>query len=143
MGANRKKYAIEQCALYNLTTKRRLEEKLLLQSGELKGVMRGVTYRDFQIPKKSGSFRQVSEPNKRLKLVQKRVLWLLSAVEKPDWVMSATPGKCHKDNAVFHRSNAYMVTMDIESFYDKCERESGFTSSSRGSCGSPVTWRRP
>ena len=77
MGANRKKYAIEQCALYNLTTKRRLEEKLLLQSGELKGVMRGVTYRDFQIPKKSGSFRQVSEPNKRLKLVQKRVLWLL------------------------------------------------------------------
>ena len=123
MGANRKKYAIEQCALYNLTTKRRLEEKLLLQSGELKGVMRGVTYRDFQIPKKSGSFRQVSEPNKRLKLVQKRVLWLLSAVEKPDWVMSATPGKCHKDNAVFHRSNAYMVTMDIESFYDKCERE--------------------
>ncbi len=123
MNGNRKQYPIDQCALYNLTTKRRLEEKLFLQPGELKGVLRGVTYRDFRIPKKSGSFRQVSEPNKRLKLVQKRVLRLLSAVEKPDWVMSATPGKCHKDNAMFHASSDYMVTMDIESFYDRCERE--------------------
>ena len=119
----RKQYAIDQCALYNVTTKKGLEEKLLLPPGALKGMLRGVTYRDFQIPKKSGSFRQVSAPNERLKIVQKRILKLLSAVEKPDWVMSGTPGKCHKDNAIFHVPNAYMATMDIENFYDRCVRE--------------------
>ena len=59
----------------------------------------------------------------KMKKWQRRVWDLMARIEKPDWVISATKGKSYKDNASKHRSNGYVMTMDISSFYPSCVRE--------------------
>lgn len=119
-----KKYDITQCALYKCRNKRRLERLLRIETGGLKIIDTIIGYHSFEIDKKhSLEKRQITAPDNTLKLVQKRILDLLQKVIRPNWLMSSEKGKCYIDNGKAHLDGRYVLTIDIEKFYDNCTRE--------------------
>lgn len=119
-----KKYDITQCALYKCRSRRRLESLLCLESGGLKLIDTIIGYHSFEIDKKhSTEKRKITAPDKTLKLVQKRILYLLQSVIRPDWLISSEKGKCYIDNGKAHLDGRYVLTVDIKKFYDNCTRE--------------------
>lgn len=119
-----KKYDITQCALYKCRNKRRLEHLLQLEPGGLKQIDDIIRYHSFQIDKKNPSEkRKITAPDWTLKLVQKRILYLLQRVLRPEWLISGEKGKCYIDNGKAHLSGRYTLTVDIKKFYDNCTRD--------------------
>ena len=119
-----KKYDITQCALYKCRTKRRLERLLCLEAGGLKVIDTIIGYHSFEIDKKhSQEKRQITAPDKTLKLVQRRILYLLQKVIRPNWLISGEKQKCYIDNGKAHLDGRYILTVDIKKFYDNCTRE--------------------
>lgn len=119
-----KKYDITQCALYKCNSKRRLEQLLCLEVGELKLVKRILKYHSFEIDKKhSNEKRKITAPDYTLKLIQARILALLQKVIRPDWLISSEKGKCYIDNGKAHIDGRYLLSVDIRKFYDNCTRE--------------------
>lgn len=123
MPQTNKSYPIHQCAFYKVESRKRLESILHISETGLKTVLSEIGYRVTEHPKKGGrGTRTITAPNRKIKKVQSRVLYLLSGIQKPDWVISSTKGKCHIDNARFHTGNLHVLTMDISSFFDNCKR---------------------
>lgn len=110
-----KKYDITQCALYKCRTKKRLKQLLDLKIGNIKAINNIIRYHSFEIYKKnSKEKRQITSPNKALKLVQKRILHLLQKVIRPDWLISGEKQKCYIDNGKTHLNQQYFLTVDIK-----------------------------
>ena len=119
-----KKYDITQCALYKCRTKKRLEHLLCLEPGGLKTIDNIIGYHKFEIDKKhSNEKREITAPNKTLKAIQRRILYLLHRVIRPDWLISGEKQKCYIDNGRMHLDGKYVLTVDIKKFYDNCTRE--------------------
>lgn len=119
-----KKYDITQCALYKCQTKRRLEQLLLLKPGQLKLINEKIQYHQFEIAKRhSDEKRKINAPNRDLKKIQSRILFLLQKVIRPDWLISGEKGKCYIDNGKIHLNGRFLLAMDIRKFYDNCSRE--------------------
>ena len=119
-----KKYDITQCAFYKCRTKKRLAFLLHLELKELEHIDGTIGYHSFEIDKKdSKEKRKITAPNKNLKKVQRRILFLLQRVIRPDWLISGEKGKCYIDNGKAHIDGRYVLTMDIRKFYDHCVRE--------------------
>lgn len=119
-----KKYDITQCALYKCRTKKRLEHLLCLEPGGLKMIDNIIGYHKFEIDKKhSNEKREITAPDKTLKAIQRRILYLLHRVIRPDWLISGEKQKCYIDNGRAHLDGKYVLTVDIKKFYDNCTRE--------------------
>lgn len=118
-----KKYELNQCALYKCRSQRRLEQLLHLEKGQLYRVKDLIVYRSFAQKKKDGSDRIINEPSEKLKKIQRRILYLLSKVQRPQWLISGEKRKCYIDNAKYHMDSTYFLTADISKFYDHCKRE--------------------
>lgn len=119
-----RKYDITQCALYKCRNKHRLERLLHLKDGELKHIGTIIKYHSFEMDKKhSNEKRQITAPRKTLKTVQRRILYLLQRVIRPDWLISGEKQKCYIDNGKVHLDGRYVLTIDIKKFYDNCTRE--------------------
>ena len=119
-----KKYDITQCALYKCRTKKRLEYLLCLDLGGLKMIDSIIGYHKFEIDKKhSDEKREITAPDKTLKAIQRRILYLLQRVIRPEWLISGEKQKCYIDNGKAHLNGKYVLTIDIKKFYDNCTRE--------------------
>ncbi|MFR4987623.1 reverse transcriptase family protein [Anaerotruncus colihominis] len=119
-----KKYDITQCALYKCRTKKRLEYLLRLDPGGLKMIDDIIGYHKFEIDKKhSDEKREITAPDKTLKAIQRRILYLLQRVIRPEWLISGEKRKCYIDNGKAHLNGKYALTIDIKKFYDNCARE--------------------
>ena len=119
-----KKYDITQCALYKCRTKKRLEYLLRLDPGGLKMIDSIIGYHKFAIDKKhSEEKREITAPDKTLKAIQRRILYLLHRVIRPEWLISGEKQKCYIDNGKAHLNGKYVLTIDIKKFYDNCTRE--------------------
>ena len=119
-----KKYNITQCALYKCRTKKRLEYLLHLDPGSLKMIDSIIRYHKFEIDKKhSDEKREITAPDKTLKAIQRRILYLLHRVTRPEWLISGEKQKCYIDNGKAHLNGKYVLTIDIKKFYDNCTRE--------------------
>ena len=119
-----KKYDITQCALYKCRSKRRLEKILRLEQGGLKEINDIIRYHFFEIDKKnSHEKRKITAPDRKLKLIQRRILYLLQKVVRPEWLISGEKQKCYIDNGKMHLDGRYVLTIDIKKFYDNCTRE--------------------
>lgn len=120
----KKRYPLNQCCLYKCNSKKRLENILKLNSGELAKIDSIIKYHSFQIDKKTGNEkRDISAPDASLKKLQSRILRLLKYVERPEWLISGEKGKCYIDNGKAHLLNTYMLALDIKKFYDNCQRD--------------------
>jgi len=118
-----KKYPLHQSRLFKCGSMKKLSEILQIDLDKLKKIDELIYYSQFTEPKKDGTPRTITAPNKELKRVQKRILFLLSRVHREDWLISGEKGKSYIDNAKAHQFSKYVVTMDIRGFYDNCFRE--------------------
>ena len=119
-----RKYDITQCALYKCRTKKRLEHLLCLEPGGLKIIDSIIGYHKFEIDKKhSNERREITAPDKILKAIQRRILYLLHRVIRPEWLISGEKQKCYIDNGKAHLDGKYVLTIDIKKYYDNCTRE--------------------
>jgi RNA-directed DNA polymerase len=75
-------------------------------------------YKTYSIPKRTGGFREIHHPSKRLKAVQR---WLLANVIEALPVHAAAAayrrGRSILDNAEVHVKSRYLLRMDLESFF--------------------------
>ena len=98
-----RKYDITQCALYKCRTKKRLEHLLCLEPGGLKIIDSIIRYHKFEIDKKhSDEKREITAPDKILKAIQRRILYLLHRVIRPEWLISGEKQKCYIDLSLIH-----------------------------------------
>jgi len=120
-----KQYSLKTSPLYGLSNKRKLENIIGLKKYSLNKVSKHITYNTFMIAKKDGEERPVTAPNPYLKRIQRSAYNLMSRIEKPDWLMSGSKGKCYIDNAKYHQKNQskYALTLDIKKFYPNCTRK--------------------
>lgn len=119
----RKKYDINQCALYKCSNKRRLAQLLHISVEELKNIHGLIEYYSFKRDKKDGDKRLITAPEKPLKRIQKRILKLFAFVERPRWLISGERGKSYIDNGRIHQNSRFFLTIDIRKFYENCSRE--------------------
>lgn len=84
-------------------------------------------YNTYEIPKKNGEMRTICAPSGDLKSLQKRISIMLWAYQKSIWdSQNINPNISHafeKDksiitNAKIHRNKRYVLTLDLESFFD-------------------------
>lgn len=75
-------------------------------------------YRKFKIPKRSGEFREISEPLPSLKEIQR---WILDNIlycgNVSKFAKGFIKGRSIRDNARFHRKQKMILSLDIENFF--------------------------
>jgi len=119
-----KSYPIEKSPLYRLRNKKKLASLLNLQEDFFKSVQFAsvLDYKQFEIEKNTKR-RLIQSPGGKLKIIQKRILKLLSRIETPNWLMSGKKGHSYIDNAIVHSKNSYVYTIDIKNFYPSCKEQ--------------------
>ena len=76
-------------------------------------------YHCYQIPKKNGGKRNISEPLPNLKEIQRWILEnILYKFELSPYAKAYIKGKSIKDNVRFHRRQKKVLSLDIKDFYD-------------------------
>lgn len=76
-------------------------------------------YTTFEIPRKDGRVRQVSDPSHELKVAQKRInRQIFSHVEYPPYLFGGLPERDYVRNAKTHAAAASLIALDVEDFYD-------------------------
>jgi len=66
--------------------------------------------------------REIQQPKTLLAAVQKRIAMLLGRIEKPEFVYSATKGRCYVANAKQHCNRERATKVDIKNFYPSVKR---------------------
>jgi RNA-directed DNA polymerase len=75
-------------------------------------------YRKFNIKKKGGGVRRISEPLPLLKEIQKWILTeILYKIDCSKYSKAFKPDTSIKDNAKFHRKQKVVINMDIENYF--------------------------
>jgi hypothetical protein len=115
----RKRYALNQSPLYKLGSRPKLARLLGVTNGELRQLAAGdALYREFDIPKKSGTgFRHIENPVRPLKLLQARLARLLARIDPPDFLFCPVKGRCYITNAAAHRGSRMVQCLDLKKFY--------------------------
>lgn len=76
-------------------------------------------YRHYEIPKKNGGVREISEPLPNLKEIQRWILDnILYCFKISPYAKAYIREKSIKDNVKFHRRQKKVLTLDIKKFYD-------------------------
>jgi RNA-directed DNA polymerase len=111
-------YALDQCALYNVTTRRLLAESLKTEIGVIEGIAKlgQSNYQQFE-----KDDRWIETPKTKLKAVQRRIHKLLARVVPPKFMFSGFPGRSAVQNANAHLSGVEMVKIDITRFYQNSD----------------------
>ncbi len=119
-----KAYTLKDSGLYNISTKRKLEDRLNTPISKLVSLADDSNYRVFYIEKPNGSKREIQAPTLGLDIVQTRIASLLVRVAMPDYVHSGVKGKSNVTNAEVHVGNDPLLTMDIKNFYPSISKKS-------------------
>lgn len=100
-------------------------------------------YSEFsETDEKTGKTRTFRAPDKRLKLVQRRILRkILSDYSLPDTAHGGVKGKSPKTNAAQHVGKPLVVTLDIRNFYPSVSHHQVARMFRREfGCGNSTTW---
>lgn len=120
-----KSYIKEKSPFYKLSNKRRLCELLNTSLGDVNKLLTKDNYKIYY-KYTQGKKRQICEPKKQLKYIQKRIQRFLSRIETPEYLFSGKKGLCYVDNAKHHKNSKFIVDIDICSFYPCCKHENIF-----------------
>ncbi len=144
MGALKKTYNINQCALYKIGSKKRLASILNVSVEYLLKLAQNPSYRVFALPESVCQFtgkvtkeRWVQEPSEKLRKVHERIQALLMRVTPPSYAHAAVKGRSYRTNAVAHVSGAWVATFDITKFYPSTPEGKVFEFFSKRLCCSP------
>ena len=120
-----KSYALNQCALYKVGSKKRLAQVLDVDAKDLirLSVDEG-NFEVFELPALVCEFtgttrkaRWVQNPVPELKIVLARITKLLSRIQVPDYCHGATPGRSYRSNAQAHVGANSVATFDLKDFF--------------------------
>lgn len=121
MRARDKRYPIDQCALFQCRSKRRLFKILQTSPSKFAEIKDADDlYRPLVKKKKNGEPRIVYAPRYDLKRIQARISELLMRLEPPGFLMSPVRGRSNIDNAACHRYSKSHRLIDISDFYPNC-----------------------
>lgn len=120
-----KLYPISQCALYKLTSPKRLSETLNTKLPALNDLLTSQeNYREFTLLEEINPFsrkvtkkRLVQTPGKLLRAVHERILKLLQRVEYPDYAHAGVKKRSYRSNAAAHEKSKVIATFDLSNFY--------------------------
>lgn len=120
-----KSYALDQCALYKVGSKKRLAQILDVEVGDLLRLSADdgnfeVFELEAQVCEFTGATRKarwVQNPVPDLKAILARITKLLSRVQLPDYCHGATPGRSYRSNAQAHVSARSAATFDLKNFF--------------------------
>ena len=116
--ATRKTYALEQCPLYKVASRKRLAQDVFnvdLPFLERLAANEG-NFRVFTI-KQGEKERQVEVPKVVLERIHRRLFNLLERIEKPDYLHSGVRGRSYISNAKVHVGAVPLVKLDLKKFY--------------------------
>lgn len=119
----KKAYDFKDSPVFRLRSKAKLASLLFISLEKLEklaNLERGRGYYEFQKPKKSGGFRDISAPIDPLKQVQKRLALLLQRIAPPDYLFAPVEGRSYVDNAARHIGAKSVRLLDIEDFFPSC-----------------------
>ena len=76
-------------------------------------------YRNYEIPKKNGGTRKISEPLPSLKEIQRWILDnILTKIEISVYAKAYVKKKSIKENARFHKRQEILLSLDVKEFFD-------------------------
>ena len=76
-------------------------------------------YRNYEIPKKNGGKRKISEPLPSLKEIQRWILDnILTSMQVSVYAKAYINHKSIKDNAKFHKKQKIVLSLDVENFFE-------------------------
>lgn len=125
---------LHESPLYKLSSKRKLADLFGVSVSDLRFLLRmRNNYREWPLRQKrqdalaglapSPKVRIIQQPKPTLDAFQRRLAMLLSRLEKPDYVYSATKGRCYFKNALVHRAADPALKIDIRSFYPSVKKK--------------------
>jgi len=80
-------------------------------------------YKTFEVPKRNGNKRKISEPLPSLKEIQYWILHeILYKVEPSVYAKAYVPLSSLKQNLIFHRNQSMVLTLDIKDFFTSIDR---------------------
>lgn len=117
-------YELEKSFFYRLRNRKKLSEYLELDPRFFNTLSykKFIVYKNFDLIKPNGGIRNINNPEKTLKAIQKVILKYLSRIETPDWLISGKRGRSYINNGIFHKEGSYVHTADIKTFYNNCKR---------------------
>lgn len=121
----RKSYALNQCALYKLGSKKRLAHVLEVDVSVLQRLSADDgNFEVFELKEEVCEFtgakrkaRWVQNPIADLKAVLSRIAKLLARIQSPDYCHGATPGRSYRSNAHAHVGAKSVATFDLKEFF--------------------------
>jgi hypothetical protein len=116
--ATRKTYALNQCPLYKIASRKRLA--LDVFNVDLSFLERlAANERNFRVftIRQGDKDRQVEVPKAALERIHRRLFNLLERIEKPDYLHSGVRGRSYISNAKVHIGAVPLVKLDLKKFY--------------------------
>ena len=117
-------YAIDQCPLYKLQSKKRLAKIMFCSVKDLQSFRLGPHYKLFKLNKPPCPFtgkitnpRDVQEPKATLKKMHERLRCLMTRIHPPEYAHGAIGGKSYKTNAEIHIGYRRVAKFDLTKFY--------------------------
>lgn len=117
-----KSYALKDCALYNIQSKKRLSSVLGVSIANLQRLKSDTYYRQFPVIKGTKE-RYVQAPMYELDVVHTRIASLLLRVKLPNEIHSGIQKRSNITNAECHIGEHPVVTMDIKKFYPSVSKK--------------------
>ncbi len=121
----RKSYALNQCALYKVRSKKRLAQilgfnlvdliRLSADDGNFNVFQLEAQVCEFTGTKRKA--RSIQDPVPGLKAVLVRITKLLSRIQSPDYCHGATTGRSYRSNAQAHVGAQAVATFDLKDFF--------------------------
>jgi hypothetical protein len=117
-----KSYPLNQSRLYRLRRRKALAELLEISLKDLEALANASPpeYMCFKKEiRKNGKkkSRWIEQPKKNLKMVQKKLMRLLSRIQPPEYIQSAFRGRSYVTNARVHSCGQPVAKIDIRSFF--------------------------
>lgn len=126
-------YALNQSPLYGLRSRKKLADLIGIEISQVNLLLRLDNYKVWPMPRKRSEViagfpaprkqRMIQEPKSIMYAVHKRLADLLSRIERPAYLYSATKTKSYVGNAKAHQNNFNAVKVDIKNFYGSVSRD--------------------
>ncbi len=118
-------YEVNQCALYKVTSPKKLCEALGVELDQLVSCLDGEgLYKEFPLQESVNPFsgkvtkaRFVQSPCGQLRILHERIFSLLRNVVCPSYAHGAVKGRSYRSNALAHEGSKVMATFDLKGFY--------------------------
>lgn len=125
VGKHKKPYALNQCALFKVGSKKRLAKVLDVEQRALVRLSTDVgNFRVFELAEDICEFtgkrkkaRWVQDPIPELKAVHRRIASLLGRIQVPEYCHGATRGRSYRTNASAHLNAKTLANFDLEKFF--------------------------